>query len=69
MGKQSETWGAEWLAGFLWVTRLEDGAERMVKLKSAETGRCITRGQFKSSCESHGFDRACEVFFKLGIDA
>ena len=39
---------------------------RIVQLKCTETGRDITKKQFKESVLSSDFNNACRVFYKLG---
>ena len=39
---------------------------RIVQLKCTETGRDITKRQFKESVASSDFNNACRVFYKLG---
>jgi hypothetical protein len=39
---------------------------RIVQLKCTETGRDITKKQFKESVSSSDFNNACRVFYKLG---
>lgn len=62
----TERYRAEYEGGFLFIEDKAAGREHMVKLKNAR-GQCITRGEFSSSCKSHGPDRACEVFIKLAV--
>lgn len=61
---ESPRYSAEFECGFLFVTDKESGSETMTRINN-ERGQNVTRGQFASSCKTHGFDRACETFRKL----
>lgn len=60
----TERHAAEYLGGWLFITEHETGAEYLTRLEN-ERGQCITRGQFKDACRTHGPDRACDTFKKL----
>lgn len=64
--QENENYTAEYLSGFMFITHKRDGCETATGLRNAR-GQCITRGQFASGVASHGFDRACETFIKLGV--
>jgi len=64
--QENENYFAEYEGGLLFITSKRDGRETATGLRN-ERGQCITRGQFTSSLASHGFDRACETFMKLGV--
>ena len=64
--QESEKYAAEYASGLMFITRKRDGHEVATGLRNAR-GQCITRGQFTSCVASHGFDRACETFVKLGV--
>ena len=64
--QESENYTAEYAGCFMFITRKRDGYEVATGLRNAR-GQCITRGQFTSCVASHGFDRACETFIKLGV--
>ena len=66
--QESEKYAAEYVSGLMFITRKRDGYEVATGLRNAR-GQCITRGQFTSSVASHGFDRACETFIKIGVAA
>jgi len=66
--RQNATWRAEYLGGFLFIENRETGREYMTRLENAR-GQCVTRGQFDSAIRSHGLDRACATFCKLGVPA
>ena len=53
--------------GLLSFDNLQSGENFMVGIRSTLTGRCIVRGQFKSSLKSHGIDRTVDTFRKLAI--
>jgi hypothetical protein len=57
---------AEFLGGYLWVTDKVAGEERLTKMTNTN-GNNITKGEFSRGVDSHGFDKACQVFFKLGV--
>jgi hypothetical protein len=50
--------------GLLFITDKVTKEDKVVKLKNVR-GQCITRGQFKSSCEAAGPEKAISVFLKL----
>ena len=56
----------EYAGGLLFITCNATGQEYATGLRNPR-GQCITRGQFASAVKSHGFDRACETFIKLGV--
>ena len=64
--QENENYIAEYISGLLFITSKRDGRETATGLRN-ERGQCITRGQFTSSVESGGFNRACETFMKLGV--
>jgi hypothetical protein len=63
---ESTSYIAEWLGGYLWVTDKVAGEERLTKMTNTN-GNNITKGEFIRGVDSHGFDKACQVFFKLGV--
>jgi hypothetical protein len=63
---ESTSYIAEWLGGYLWVTDKVAGEERLTKMTNTN-GNNITKGEFSRGVDSHGFDKACQVFFKLGV--
>jgi hypothetical protein len=63
---ESTNYLAEWLGGYLWVTDKIAGEERLTKMTNTN-GNNITKGEFSRGVDSHGFDKACQVFFKLGV--
>jgi hypothetical protein len=65
-GKGGTSYIAEWLGGYLWVTDKVAGEERLTKMTNTN-GNNITKGEFSRGVDSHGFDKACQVFFKLGV--
>ena len=67
MFDQNENYSAEYASGLLFVTCKASGRETATGLRN-QRGQCITRGQFKSATETHGFDRACKTFMKLGVE-
>lgn len=50
--------------GFLFITEKDTQKDYMVRLTN-ERGQCITRGQFRDSCRTHGFEKAISTFKKL----
>ena len=66
--QENENYMAEYISGLMFITRKRDEYETATGLRNAR-GQCITRGQFTSSVASHGFDRACETFIKIGVAA
>lgn len=56
----------EYMSGLLFITCNATGQEYAAGLRNAR-GQCITRGEFASCVNSHGFDRACATFIKLGV--
>jgi hypothetical protein len=48
------------------VTDKIAGEERLTKMTNTN-GNNITKGEFSRGVDSHGFDKACQVFFKLGV--
>jgi hypothetical protein len=64
---ESTNYLAEWLGGYLWVTDKVAGEERLTKMTNTN-GNNITKGEFSRGVDSHGFDKACQVFFKLGVN-
>jgi len=63
-GWLSDRYSAEYTGGFLFITDRSSGADHIVRIINGR-GQCVTRGQFRSSIKSHGFDRACETFCRL----
>ena len=61
----STAYDADYLGGIMVITRNDTGAMRKVSLHNSK-GHNITLAQFRSGVKSHGFDRACATFFKLG---
>lgn len=53
--------------GLLSFDNLQTGETFMVGIKSSLTGRCVVRGQFKSSLKTHGIERTVETFRKLQV--
>lgn len=68
MIQENENFSAEYIGGLLFVTDKETGKETATGLRNTR-GQCITRGQFADSVRTHGFDRACQTFIKLGVPA
>ena len=60
------TFEAEFIGGFLFLINFETDSQRRVRLNN-ERGQNVTLGQFNDSCKTHGFDKACGVFWKLGV--
>mgnify|MGYP007003115822 CR=1 FL=1 len=61
-----QNYATEYVGGWLFITCNATGQEYAMGLRNMR-GQCITRGEFASSVKSHGFDRACAVFIKLGV--
>ena len=64
--QETENFAAEYVSGLLFITSKRDGVETATGLRN-DRGQCVTRGQFASGVASHGFDRACQTFMKLGV--
>lgn len=63
---ETENFIAEYVSGLLFITSKRDGIETATGLRN-DRGQCVTRGQFACGVASHGFDRACRTFMKLGV--
>lgn len=64
---ETNTHVAEYIGGYLFITNKSTGIDRLVRLEN-ERGQCITRGQFKDACRTHGTDRAISTFLKLAAN-
>jgi hypothetical protein len=63
----SDLYEIDWHGNAAIITdRTKPNEPKIVQLKCTETGKDITRKQFREGVEATDFNRTCRVFYKLG---